>query len=410
MNAPAPARRYALHSALMFLPLFASGMWNVPFSMVLRAHHLEGILAYGFACSALAAIVAPLIVGSMADQQVSPEKILRWLAAGAAVTLAVLFLAIDRGWSGPVVLVAMLAHALCASPMWSLIGSVVLSQLANPGREFAGVRIWGTLGWIASGFTVSGVLRDESSVRVGFVAAGALAVLAVGLWWLPDSPPPDAKAKRRWTEVLGLDALSLLTHRDHRVVFLTAVLFSIPLAAFVPFTPLHLSDLGMAHPAVTMTLGQWTEIVCLLGLGAVLSRFRLKWVFLTPIVLAVIRFALCATDRPWPLLAGIALHGFCYTLFYITAQIYVAERIDGAMRARAQALFFLITSGVGNLAGFLLNGWWKRLSTDGGAVDWTRYWGGLAVLSAAIALYFLLRYHGVYRGLRRGDVRAEPEA
>jgi len=101
---------------------------------------------------------------------------------------------------------------------------------------------------------------------------------------------------------------------------------------------------------------------------------------------------------------GISLHGLCYTLFFITAQIYLADRIEATMRARAQALFFLVSSGFGYLFGYLGSGWWKSVCTVGGRTDWFAFWGGLFAVYAALALYFVISYHGVYRGLRRADV------
>lgn len=74
--------------------------------------------------------------------------------------------------------------------------------------------------------------------------------------------------------------------------------------------------------------------------------------------LGVVRFALCALDGPGWLLAGISLHGCSFTLVFITAQIYLDERVDRAWRARAQALLSLMMSGVGSLLGYLGGGFW----------------------------------------------------
>ena len=50
-------------------------------------------------------------------------------------------------------------------------------------------------------------------------------------------------------------------------------------------------------------------------------------------------------------LAGVLLHGCSFTLVFITAQIYLEQRVDAAWRARAQALLTLMNSGVGQPAG-----------------------------------------------------------
>ena len=69
-------------------------------------------------------------------------------------------------------------------------------------------------------------------------------------------------------------------------------------------------------------------------------------------------FALCAINGKAWLLAGVVLHGCSFTLVFITAQIYLDQRVEVAWRARAQALMSLMNSGVGNLIGYLGTGWW----------------------------------------------------
>src|SRR5262249_45754632 len=153
--------------------------------------------------------------------------------------------------------------------------------------------------------------------------------------------------RRTWSERLGWDALRLLRHPDHRVVLVTAALYSLPLAAFYPFTPPHLQDLGFRRVAAWMSLGQVTEIVSMVCLGALFGRWRLKWIFVAGLSFGVLRFLLCSLNRPGWVLMGILVHGFSFALYFITAQIYLNERVEPAFRARAQALLWLMYSGLG---------------------------------------------------------------
>jgi len=61
-----------------------------------------------------------------------------------------------------------------------------------------------------------------------------------------------------------------------------------------------------------MSLAQTTEILSMLALGALLHRFRLKWILACGLAIGVIRFALCALPFKAALLAGTTLHGACY--------------------------------------------------------------------------------------------------
>ena len=131
------------------------------------------------------------------------------------------------------------------------------------------------------------------------------------------------------------------------------------------------------------------------ALAGLFARWRIKWIFATGLALGLLRYSLCALNSKYWLLAGITLHGCAFTLVMITAQIYLDERIDPAWRARAQSLFSLMTSGVGNLIGYLGTGWWFRACTQSGGTHWSLFWGGLAVAVAFVGTYFLGAYHGV---------------
>src|ERR1017187_5393816 len=143
-----------------------------------------------------------------------------------------------------------------------------------------------------------------------------------------------------------------------------------------------------------MSLGQVSEIVAMFSLGALLLRWRLKWILVCGLGLGVLRFALSAVNGRAGLLAGIALHGASFVLVFITAQIYVDQRVDPAWRARAQALLFFMSSGVGNLIGYLGSGWWFAACARPTGTQWPLFWGGLAAAVAAVLVYFLTAYRG----------------
>lgn len=141
-------------------------------------------------------------------------------------------------------------------------------------------------------------------------------------------------------------------------------------------------------------MGQITEMLAMFGLAGLLTRWRLKWIFGVGLSMGVLRFALASLDTPFWVMAGVTLHGCSYALVFITGQIYLDERVDPAWRARAQALLYLLTSGMGNLVGFLGTGWWLRMCESGARMNWSRFWGGLAGVVGCLLVYFLATYRG----------------
>lgn len=391
---------YAELVALFFIQGAALGMWFVPLATVLDAHGLSSLKPLAFACSAVSAFVSPLIFGAMADRHASPVKVLRGLAVATALAMALASGAIHLGLNRWLILGLIQLHALCSTPTWSISSAIVFARLEDAKKEFGPIRAMATLGWMAGCWIVSAVGADTSPVS-GFCGAVMWLAVAAFTWFLPALETPKAVENLTWHERLGLDALRLLRLRDHRVVFLTVALFAIPLAGFYPYTPAHLRELGFQHTSAWMSLGQITEIIFMFSLGAVLTRWRLKWVILAGLCFGVVRFLLSAWDGKASLLAGILLHGASFTLVYITAQIYLDQRIETAWRARAQALMSLVNGGVGNLIGYLGVGAWFQFCMDHDGHHWTRFWLGLAGAVATVLVLFLITYQGRSAGWSR---------
>jgi MFS family permease len=396
---------YAELLGMYFLQGAALAMWTVPLSPVLEAHGYAGLRPYAFATSALAAFVSPLLFGAMADRHASPVKVLRWLAFASAVGAVFASTAIQHRATPGLVLGLIQVYAFCAAPSWSIASTIVFARLADPKREFGPIRSMATIGWMGGCLLVSALSADQSTIS-GYGAAGVWLAVSGVTFLLPAMAVPKLVERLTWSQRFGYDALALLRERDHRVVFLTTMLFSISVAGFYPYAPTHLRELGLERTSAWMSLAQLTEVPAMIWLGALLMRYRLKWIFAAGVAVAVVRFASSAFDTSWGLMINIVLHGCSYTLVMITAQIYLDQRVDPAWRGRAQALMSLLNSGIGNLVGYLGVGVWFATCTPSGDTRWPWFWGGMALATAAVLAFFL----AVYRGRGAGLLRAKSES
>jgi MFS family permease len=384
---------YAELMILFFIQAAAMAIWFVPLGPILDAHGMHAIKPYAFAANALASFVSPLMFGAMADRHVPPAKVLRWLAFATAVTMTVISTTIKDGWNPWLVLALIQIFSLSYAPMFSISTALVLARLEDAKKEFGSVRALATVGWMCGALLI-GALSLDRSAFAGYVGAGFWLLVAGFTYFLPALEIPKSAEHLSWHERLGLDALTLLRDRDTRVVFITTTLFNIPLAAFYPYAPTHLHDLGFAHTSAWMSLAQVTEIIAMFSLAWLLYNWRLKWIFACGLALGVVRFALSAMNTKDSLLFGVALHGASFVLVFITAQIYLNHRIDSAWRTRAQALLTLLNGGVGNLIGYLGSGWWFNACTQTNQTHWPIFWGALAAVVGAVMIYFLAAYRG----------------
>jgi len=389
-----PLTSRAKLALLFFFTAVPMGIWNVPLANVFAAYGKGHLVPWILATSAVAAFISPLFIGALADQRVAPTRLLRWLAVLTGFTMTLTCLSLHWHWSDWATLACAQLQALVMTPVWSITSSIVFSQLRNAKLQFGPLRAFATFGWMVGCWVVSFVLKADKSIVAGFTASG-LWLVVVGLaWLLPEIPPADVQKQRSWKQILGLDALDLLKHRDHRIVFITAALFCIPLAAFYPYTALQLKEIGVENISAMMSLAQTTEILTMLVLAGVLARFRLKWVFMSGIAICVVRYGMNALNTKAWIMLGTTLHGFAFTLYFITTQIYLEERIDPKWRVRAQALLALLMGGVGNLLGYLGGGWWHGFCQVNGVTDWPRFWWGETALTAVVCLFFALMYRG----------------
>lgn len=397
-----PVRRveYAELAGLFLIQGAAMGMWFVPLSTLLDAHGLGFIKPFAYATSAVAALVSPLIFGGVADRHVSPVRVLRWLAVATAAAMAMASVSIHLGWHRWVVLALIQLHAFCSAPTFSISSSIVFARLEDARKEFGPVRAMATLGWMGGCWLIS-ALNADTTPMAGYSGAAVWLLVAAFTLCLPAVEPPKSEGRLTWRERLGWDALTLLKNHDHRAVFMVAMLFCIPLAGFYPFAPTHLRELGLRHTTAWMSLGQVTEIIAMFSLGALLTRWRLKWIFALGLAFGVLRFLLSAMNGKAWLLAGVALHGASFVPVLITAQIYLDQRVDVAWRVRAQALFSWMNAGVGNLVGFLGGGALFNACGHWPGARWPLFWSGLATAAAAVMVYFLIAYQGRRGGMAK---------
>jgi MFS family permease len=382
---------YAELMILFFIQAAGMAVWFVPLGGILDAHGLHVIKPFAFAASALAAFISPLMFGAMADRHVPPAKVLRWLAFATAVSTTVIATAIKDAWNPWLVLALIQIFSLSYAPMFSISTALVLARLEDAKKEFGPIRSLATIGWMAGALFVGALSLDRSAFAI-YLGAVFWLLVAAFTFFLPQLAVPPSAQHLSWHERLGLDALTLLKNRNHRVVFLTTTLFSIPLCAFYPYAPAHLHDLGFKRTSAWMSLAQCSELIGMFSLGWLLLNWRVKWILTCGLAIGVVRFALSALNLKLWLLAGIFLHGASFVLVFITATIYLDQRVEAAWRTRAQALLSLMNGGVGSLIGYLGTGWWFNACTRAAGTRWPVFWGGLAALVGGVLVYFLAVY------------------
>jgi nucleoside transporter len=387
-------------SLMMFLEFFVWGSWYVTMGTFLGTNiqAKDQDISLAFSTQSLGAILAPFLVGLIADRYFQAQKILGSIHLVGAVMLYGLHQAVDFTAFFPI----LLGYMILFMPTLALVNSISFNQMAQPEKEFSGVRIWGTIGWIAAGILISTLAWDsQEGLREGLLqntwklAAGASLLLGIYSFTLPTTPAQaKSNAPLQLKEVLGLDALRLLTHRNYAIFFFSSILICIPLAFYYQNASPFLTELGVENSTGKMALGQVSEVLFLVALPFFFTRFGLKKTLAVAMLAWVIRylfFAFGNTDSgTWMLLAGIILHGICYDFFFVSGQIYTDSHAGKKYKSAAQGLITLATYGIGMGFGFWVAGQVSNFYLIGaGQHNWKLIWLIPAGISALVFLFFI---------------------
>ena len=390
-------------SAMMFLEFFVWGGWFVTLGTYL-ANNLNATGAQSamvFATQSWGAIIAPFIIGLVADRFFNAEKILGILHLAGAFLMYQLSNTTDFNLFYPYVFGYMIAYM----PTLALVNSVSFNQMKDPAKDFSSIRVWGTIGWIAAGLAISYLFHWDSAagIKQGFLqktflmTAIASALLGVYSFTLPATPPKTAGGeKSSLTQILGLDALKLLGSRNFLMFFIASVLICIPLAFYYQNANPFFSEIGMANPTAKMTIGQASEVGFMLLLPVFFKRFGFKVTLLAGMLAWALRYILFAYgnagELSFMLLTGIALHGVCYDFFFVSGQIYTNSKAGEHQKSAAQGLITLATYGVGMLIGFWVAGMITDRYNAGGVHNWEHIWlypaGFALVVMVLFAVFF----------------------
>jgi nucleoside transporter len=405
---PNPSVRARL-AAMMFLQFFVWGAWFVTLSTYLgQGLGFAGTdIGRAYTTMPWGAIVAPFVVGMIADRFFAAERVLGVLHLVGALLLWTASSATDPGtlfW-------VLLGYALCYNPTLALVNAISFNQMTSPEKEFPAIRVFGTVGWILAGLVV-GFLKLEATATPLKIAAVCSAVLGVFSFVLPHTPPKSLGRKVTVRDVLGLDALQLLKERSFFVFVLGSLLVCIPLSFYYSFTNLFLNEQGVVNAAGKMTLGQASEVFFMLVMPFFFVRLGVKKMMLVGMLAWSARYLLFAFGNSAELVGmfylGILLHGICFDFFFVTGQIYVDNTAPKSIQASAQGFITLVTYGVGMLIGAEISG--RVVESyqvmEAGKIvghQWTPIW----IVPAAMAFGIVLLFAALFRDARQPSPGAE---
>jgi nucleoside transporter len=384
-------------SIMMFLQYFILGATVPIFSLYLTRYLQFSGFQTGaiLSMSAVAAFVSPLAGAFVADRLINATRLYGLCHLIAGFLMAVLSYRSRFG----AFLFIYLTYMLVFGPTLALSNAITFHHLPDSERSFGGIRMWGTIGWIAVAWLFGFFwLRSDGDVMTGrlpdALKLSAISSILLGLYafTLPVRQVQSVKTRR----IIPIESIRVMVHRD--IVLLSVISFFVSFVnRFYYFgTGPFLRHIGFDESTImpAMSLGQVPEVFAMGLLGLFHKRFGLKRVITFGILMELGRFSSFAIGTPTILvLAGISFHGIAFAFYHTSAFIYLDSHCDKNSRSGVHQLFAIITSGFGSFFGSLTAGKTLDMSTkaNSGGINFWSYWAvpaGLSLFTLIIVMLF----------------------
>jgi MFS family permease len=332
---------------------FAVGGAVIPFvSMLLRDRGLDfSAISRILLASSSTLLVFPFLWGMLADRYLPINRLFTLLNVLAAACL-VLFLS-QKTFIG--MLVAFTGFYACFNPTLMLMNALSFHHLENPKEQFAGVRSWGSIGWIVPSLPIYLwlVLKDDPRLDVTLKVGLAFAFLMVLISTFLPHTPPGARGTRAglpgaphyWQAVKRL-----LKDSNYVVILISFFLMAGSSSILMFYSPPFMEDRGVNRAWIgpIQCIGVVLEILLFPWLPRLIKRWKYTASILVGCLSLVLRHLLFARfDNPWILSLSYLLAGMVIVFFNIGSSILVNSIAGLEVRATAQTLLMFFGSGMG---------------------------------------------------------------
>jgi nucleoside transporter len=387
-------------SVMMFLEFAIWGAWFVVLGNYLNSLNFSRKeIARVYATMPIGSIIAPMFVGTIADQYFAAEHVM----VASQLIGGVLLLWLAQIKTPKAFFLVALLYAIVYSPTLSLVNAVYFRNFPDE-NQFASVRVFGTIGWIVAGMSLKLFIKPGQPVnnRPILLAAFFSFLLAAYSYFLPHTPPTATKGD----EIPFLQALGMFRDQQAAIFFLGSLVVAMAMAVYFAFAALYLEQGAKVKPenvGPVMTIGQWVEIFFLFSLPWFIENWGMRTVLIIGMTAWALRFAIFSTQPLFPLIViAVGLHGICFDFFFAAGFIHTQNIAPKDIVASAQSLYGVLVYGLGMWLGTELAGWLNQRytieTTDPATgkrtavTDWRKFWLipciGVVVALAVFVAFF----------------------
>jgi len=382
-------------SLMLFLQYMMYAVWWVPLAAYLTNLDVGSTQkALIISSMAIGCLASPL-VGMLADRFFPAQKV---LAGSNLINAAMLF------WAGTtnnpdILFICLLLAMLAYMPTWSLTSAIAMAHL--PSEDFPKVRVFGSVGWVASGIFSIIFIRflniDFDGTNIPFYCGAGVSILAaITNLGLPNTPPLARGRRITLIDAFGLGTLKLMKDRNFAIFIILSFLSLIPFALYYSFFSEFLLNIKTKYISITINWGVLAEMGFMLLIPLAIKKFGLRKTMIYGLVAMVIRYFAFYSggvfSQHWVNYIGILIHGLIFGFFYVGGQIYIDKKAPAELKSQAQGFIFLVTFGAGLLVGnFICAKLIDYYKTESG-YDWNAIYGITTIVSVLLLVAFIILF------------------
>lgn len=380
-------------SLMMGLQYMMFAVWWVPLAAYLTNLEVSSVQKALILSSMAIGCMASPLVGMLADRFFAAQKVL----AGMNFIHAVMLLWAAVTHNPDALFICLLLAMLAYMPSWSLTSSIAMAHI--PSEDFPKVRVFGSIGWVASGIFSLIFIKlmnvNFDGTHLPFYCGAGVSLLAAFLnLTLPNTPPLAKGQKTTLIDAFGLGSVQLMKDRNFAMFIIFSFLSMIPFAMYYSYFSEFLLSINIRYISITINWGVLAEMGFLLLVPLAIKRFGLRKTMILGLAALTVRYlsfyAGGTISQPWMYYIGILIHGLIFGFFYVGGQIYIDKKAPDHLRSQGQGFIFLVTFGAGLLVGnFLCARLIHHYKTIAG-YDWNAIWGITTLASIILMIAFVL--------------------
>jgi PPP family 3-phenylpropionic acid transporter len=354
--------------------------------------------------SALAGVLALPAWGHVADVVTGRRRAVQLSALVASGALVLTLAPV----TGLVLSALFVLFWIAATTIGPVVDALAVNAVADPRRDYARVRLLGSLGFALVAIGVGFVYAEvgyTSAVGLYVAAAAVIVVAAIGVpdvrrADLDEAGPETALTRPRF----GSIGLAFRMAPRLPAVLLAIGLIHITIIGSFTFLTVYLDELGGGPTSVALATGlaALIEVPAFLVAGRLARRTSLAVLFVAgALTYSLTVLSWTVIDEPALIVASRAVTGIGYAFLYTAAVVTIAQLLPKRLQATGQTLFSMVGFGIAALIADVSGGF---LWDVGGA---TLVFGlaGAAGLAAAV-----VGWRALPGQLSRSDGSAAPGA